>query len=321
MQLINIVTDRENWQVDIDDFSICRSWKDEAIATGFPDNNDLWDWCLYELRKKASEFTASPRGTVFVLDSASRVCKSDRWVGSSLYDDLKLDTESIDLSPWMLPYVFGVSPIRTTGQHITLDNFLDCMTVGAVRAASGWDPDRLNNGDPSFYSGKSQWLATAVSFSSEDSSVTIKSPINNLHPVEQKRIYTAVEHLVADVIDDWNHTLLYKALPRGVSRIIPSDNICRACSAGNFEACSCRIDFREYSAWANGREDNVAPRARRERNWNPVLALDGAYSTSKKIYDNVSLRDGFKDRELQIYVEIATINVNPNGSVSPDSVQ
>ncbi|ATY62776.1 hypothetical protein A9K55_007704 [Cordyceps militaris] len=232
-----------------------------------------------------------------------------------------MHAQSLHLSPWMFPFTFEISPIRTDGHFITRDNFLDSMTVGGIRRLSFWDPDAMHNGHPSYYSGKSQWLATDVRFSSNSGAISIISPVNNLHPVRHKPIYTAVEYLVSDLIDDWNQTLLYKTLARGVSRIQPNPFKCEACSDGSFHLCSCSVEFRESSAWANDRQNNVEPNAWFERGWNPVMALDGKYASSRRSYDNVSLRDGFRDRGLQIYLEIMTINLDKGGSVSPESAR
>ncbi|OAA70782.1 hypothetical protein LEL_09373 [Akanthomyces lecanii RCEF 1005] len=321
MRLVNDITDRKDWQTLVNDFSACRAWKSEAFENYFPDNNSLWEWCLFELQRKATEFTTRNQRSVFVLDSASRVCKSDRLVGSGFIAKLKVDTQFLHISPWMFPFIFDISPIRTDGEDITLDNFLNSMTVGAIRRLSSWDPDALNNGHPSYYSGRSQWVATDVRFSDDGAHVSIISPVNNLHPIKHKPVYTALEHLVSDIIEDWNQTLLYKTLARGVSRIRPKPFKCAACSAGTFSLCYCPINFRESSAWANGRQNNTPLNAWYERGWNPVMALDGRYSSSRKVYDNVSLRDGFKDRGLQIYVEITTISLDENGNVTTDSTQ
>lgn len=60
---------------------------------------------------------------------------------------------------------------------------------------------------------------------------------------------------------------------------------------------------------ADDRLKDAEPEVRSKPGWNPVTAIDGGYANSKKMYDNVSLRKGFKDRGLQVYVEILTINV------------
>lgn len=317
MRLVNDITDRDDWQAKIADFSTCQAWREETFASYFPKSLTLWDWCVFELRKKAAEFASSH--SVFVLDSASRIRKSDRLVGTSLFENLSFYAQSAELSPWMLPFVFEVSPIRIDGRPITLDNFLDAMTVGAICPRSNWDPDRLNNGDPVYYSGKSQWLATDVQFSSNGDGINIVSPVNNLHPHQHKPLYIALEHLLPGLIDDWNQTLLYKALPRGVSRIRPKLYKCGACSADILSSCSCTVDFRDSSAWADDRLDNSPPDTWHERRWNPVLALDGRFASSRRIYDEVSLRDGFRDRGLQIYVEIFTMTFGTDDAASTDS--
>ncbi|TQV90058.1 hypothetical protein IF1G_11285 [Cordyceps javanica] len=320
MRFVNDITERADWQTHVKNFSECRAWKKETFASYFSESNDIWDWCLFELQKKATEFTRSKQRSVFVLDSASRVCKSDRFKGSTMLARLSLDTQSLDLSPWMLPFVFDVSPLRTDGRPITLKNFLDSMTVGATCRRSVWDTDRLNNGNPLYYSSKEQWLATDVKFSSGNDTVTIISPINNLHPIKGKSIYKALEHVVSSLIDDWNQTLLYKTLARGTSRIIRRLYECSACSTDASDPCSCTVDFRAFSAWANDEQNNVVPNHCSETDWDPVRALDEHYANSRKIYDDISLREGFKDRGLQIYVEILTIRLDSDGSVSTDTV-
>lgn len=324
MRFVNDITEQADWQTRVKNFSECRAWKEEAFTNYFPANIDIWDWCLFELQKKATEFIRSRQRSVFVLDSASRICKSDRFVGSKMFDKLSLTAQSLelDLSPWMLPFIFEVSPLRTDGRPITLENFLDSMTVGATCRRSVWDADRLNNGNPLYYSSTSQWLATDVKFGENDT-ITIISPINNLHPIRGKVIYTALEELVSSLIDDWNQTLLYKTLARGASRIIPRRYKCAACSASAsvFDLCSCAVEFRDHSVWANDEQNNVIPNDCSEAEWNPIRILDGGYASSRKMYDNISLRDGFKDRGLQIYVEILAIKLDSGGSVSTDSVQ
>ncbi|OAA60780.1 hypothetical protein ISF_05819 [Cordyceps fumosorosea ARSEF 2679] len=194
------------------------------------------------------------------------------------------------------------------------------MTVGAICPRSNWGPDRLSNGDPSYYSGRSQWLATDVKFSNKDNSVFLISPINNLHAARHKPLYAALEYLISDLIDDWNGVLLYKALARGVSRVKPQLYRCSACSEGAPGMCSCPVNFRESLAWANDRQNNVASDTWHESRWNPILALDGRFASSRRIYDEISLRDGFKERGLQIYVEIVSIELDADGSISADSV-
>lgn len=146
MNLVNDITDRDDWQAKIADFSTCQACREEEFASYFPKSLTLWDWCVFELRKKAAEFASSR--SVFVLDSASRIRKSDRLVGTSLFENLKFHAQSVELSPWLLPFVFEVSPIRIDGRPIAFDNFLDAMTVGAICPRSNWDPRSLEQRGP-----------------------------------------------------------------------------------------------------------------------------------------------------------------------------
>ena len=174
-------------------------------------------------------------------------------------------------------------------------------------------------GEPCYYSNVSQWLATNIEFTGNGNDVRIISPINNLHPQRNSFIYTAVEKIVSESIHDWNQTLMYKTIARDPSRIKPQSKRCRSCSVVDGSPCSCRIDFRRYSAWAEGRDDNNERDAWSDTFWNSVSAMDGEYSSSRRLYDDISLREGFGNKDLQIYIEISRLELAANNVVLDES--
>ncbi|KAK6084039.1 hypothetical protein SCUP515_14001 [Seiridium cupressi] len=78
---MNSLTDKPNWHVKIFDDEIVAKWRKEAL--GMPLMNEkAWDWCLTELRDEAKDFETT--GRTLVLDTASRVSKSDTLVDEAL---------------------------------------------------------------------------------------------------------------------------------------------------------------------------------------------------------------------------------------------
>lgn len=319
-RVINEVTDKKSWHIDIDDYSICLAWKKDAVSNSTGIINDaLWEWCTFELRKKAKEFSGLVK-SVFVLDAASRVCKSDRLAGTDFLTKLTHNTRRITVSPWLYPFRYGKSPVRTDGVSITLDNITQCIGRGTVPSSPFWyDADDPCNGRKQYYSNKWQWAATDVKFTGVSNQVRIVSPINNLHPFKHKFIYTAVESLISDSVPIWNQILLYKALPRGISRVKPQPNRCLACSEEKPHSCSCKIELREYSGWATGKDDTKESTTRKR--WNPIAAMDGYYESSNRLYDNISLSKAFQDRGFQVYVEVSKVEIDSDGFICKDGSQ
>lgn len=325
LHLINSLTDKKDWHVNINDFSVCQTWREEAFTSRlahFPMSTMLWEWCLFEMRMKGAKYSSEP-GSIAVLDSASHIRKSDTLMGTTTLQSLETGSKDLSISPWMYPYIFGHTPVKWDGVEVTLDNAADCVGTGAVHHYQFWESKKKNGGQKLFYSNKWQWLATDVRFTGDESdhSVRIISPINNLCPTEHRPLYTAIESIISNSVADWNKVLLYKTLARGVSRIKPQLHRCLSCYRGDTAWCTCEVKFREFSAWADDRLNNTEPDAWRESAWNPIRAIDGGYVNSKKIYDRLCLRKGFAECGLQVYVEIFKIEVEPHGSVNEENAR
>src|SRR5690554_3667609 len=83
-------SDKDNWHTDILSDEIAAKWREEV----FPENNNIpkesmrqisaraWDWCLAELRHKASRFEETQ--FVRLMDAGAAACKSDTLVSESL---------------------------------------------------------------------------------------------------------------------------------------------------------------------------------------------------------------------------------------------
>ncbi|KAG2003632.1 hypothetical protein CC2G_004221 [Coprinopsis cinerea AmutBmut pab1-1] len=128
LQLMNAITDKENWHVKIFDDAIASKWKAEAIeaaqaafraqyAREFrrpPTNLDTWpiltaprdessmtpamaDFCIAELRHKARSFQNSPNGAIVVYNGD--VVKSDSAVSPEVKSALQKAVEPLENVP------------------------------------------------------------------------------------------------------------------------------------------------------------------------------------------------------------------------------
>lgn len=319
LRLINDITDLPNWHEGANDFSVCQSWKGDSFLK-YVDGTFLWEWCMFELRKKATEFQRSSQ-SIAIFDSASSVLKSDRLINSSLLRKLQQATLYIHLSPWLHVFSFGQTPILANGSGITLEAAVKYVGSSSQRLVlrHGYEHIATYAGELAYYSNIGSWIATEIKFTGDDNQVKITTPINNLHPYKYSFIYRAIEDIISHSIEDWNRALLYKTTPREPSRIKPQQYQCYHCSGLKDPPCSCRIDLRPYSAWLNGKEDNEDREFWSEAFWNPVIAMDGGYANSRKLYDNISLSKAFAKRGLQVYIEIERLEVKRGNEVKEES--
>lgn len=313
---MDYITDQKNWQHDVFDFDAVRDWRTTAFSE-YISEPIIWEWCIFELLKKAKDYIKTPQ-YMFALDSASRVCKSDRLKHTSLLDLLKKNTELRSSSPSLYPFIFAQSPLRADGVAVTLDNFITSIGRGIVPPRPFWDTDGWS-GEMQYYSKSSQWLASDIKFTGNGNSVQFVSPINNLHPRRHQLLYTAIERLISESVSEWNQVLLYKTLPRNGTRVKPQRRCCNACAGTSSAACSCTIRLNKFSEWATGHASYGTQFALETRSWSPKLAMDGKYANSRKLYDNISLSRAFRDRGLQVYVELFNIELDADGSMPTES--
>ncbi|KAH8646799.1 hypothetical protein BX600DRAFT_476947 [Xylariales sp. PMI_506] len=148
--VMNQLTDRPKWYVDVHDDRVVARWREETFAT-MPLMSDMaWDWCLKELRDKADYFC--DKHHVRVLDTGSCVCKSDTEMLSSLGASFRqaalpllqqqenelgrkrnsqgdIDRQSSQLlrlvDPLLYPLVYGRSLVLAGGGTVDLPNIFD----------------------------------------------------------------------------------------------------------------------------------------------------------------------------------------------------
>ncbi|GLA11531.1 hypothetical protein AnigIFM62618_005497 [Aspergillus niger] len=152
--VMNRLTDRPNWHVDVFDDEVVARWRQDSSASIAMNpllSNRAWDWCVQELRDKATEFRQ--KGHIRVLDTGSCVCKTDhvaalrtgelagefrravKPVLRSLMQSGRLDWRSKNrlsiVDPTLFPLVYGRSLVLTDGGRVDLENVL-----GAYQSAT-----------------------------------------------------------------------------------------------------------------------------------------------------------------------------------------
>ncbi|KAJ3494923.1 hypothetical protein NLG97_g3761 [Lecanicillium saksenae] len=315
IQLMNDITEEENWYTRVREFDSVQRWKRTAISQ-FNLDSDTWDWCLFELIGKAEKYSQR-EASILALDAASRVYKTDRFGDTDLFKELTKNTLGRSISPWLYPFIYAGSPIRADGRSVRLDNITDCIGGGSVPPKPFWDND-CSSGEEKYYSDTSQWLPADMKFT--DNSIRFNSSINNLHPIQHKPLYAAIETLISESLPDWNQVLLYKSLQRNGPRIQPQNLRCHSC-VDTEDSCTCTVQLGNFAEWSRG---NISPGVvapPENENWSAIEAINGVYTDSRKLYNEISLRQAFAKRGLQVYVELASIDIGANGVMSQESSQ
>jgi hypothetical protein len=73
--IMNELTDRRNWHMDIFNQDVVDLWRDEILGSTPLMSEKAWEWCVAELRDKGAYL--KDHGYFRVLDTGSCVCKSD----------------------------------------------------------------------------------------------------------------------------------------------------------------------------------------------------------------------------------------------------
>lgn len=232
MQIMNVITDKPEWERKVFDEHIIAKWREEVAQSGHDATPKMMDWIVKELQWKAGILEQT--GFVEVFDAG--VVKSDTVVSKELQDELKQavvpfenvpeeekdyhpgsDNKVVNLvHPSLFPVIYGrthVLPDRTIG----LDDCIDSMGEGhwlpSPKEAEA-SPERgpysyRTQPHPAVLSTKFQWLPCDVKIT-EDGGCQILSYINNAHPDKHRALYEVVEKILARTIPLWEQSLSEK---------------------------------------------------------------------------------------------------------------
>lgn len=201
-------------------------------------NDKAWDWCLLELRDKATYFEKN--NTVLAFDTESPVCKSDTLIDDDLRRELISATEPLRnvleaqrdwhpnsndqvlnlVHPSLFPLVYGKTSVLMRGGKVPLDNVLssykDAEVAPVIMIPHRTPAERWQGGGT--WSSRFTWLPCEVEFDGPRSrDVRITSYINNLHP-RHKDVYSTIEKVIGLAIEPWND-ILVKGWGRAPARI------------------------------------------------------------------------------------------------------
>ncbi|TFK70985.1 hypothetical protein BDN72DRAFT_491378 [Pluteus cervinus] len=233
MRLMDLVTDKPDWDRKVNDPEIVAKWRAEALGASdkLDTSERMVDCCIAELRHKAKLLQEYCAVSVFTGD----VVKSDTILPDSLrlalieavrpLEDVppklqdwhpRSDDTVLDLvHPSLYPLVYGRSRVLTHGRT-TLDDSIERCGQGEVIPVPG--PPKPQSSKTSRkssrtprrsayepYSDKFQWLPCEVDISDDGTKIT--SYINNLHPHHHKELYGLIEQVISAAIPLWNMTL------------------------------------------------------------------------------------------------------------------
>ncbi|KAJ1705717.1 hypothetical protein G4B11_008503 [Aspergillus flavus] len=234
LNLMETLTDRPGWYNLVFDKSTVAKWSEEAMTRPMM-SRKAWDWCLAELRDKATRFKET--GQILVLNSGSAVCKSDTIIPSSVGLKIKQFVASLSdelggrkdwepssnkqiwniIDPSLFPLVYGQTRVLVNGGCVPLEQTLETYGQGEVAPRHDQDRERLErlpntyrNARSLLFSHRFQWLPCEVEFCGPVGSTDIRitSYINELHPSRQRSFYETLEEVMSQVIEPWNETLI-----------------------------------------------------------------------------------------------------------------
>ncbi|PPQ86637.1 hypothetical protein CVT25_006821 [Psilocybe cyanescens] len=331
LQLMNTITDKPDWNTKVNNPEIAKKWKEEALTSGADITSKMVDWCLDELRYKASLIPqdASPpvvvyNGDVVKSDTALSIefkqalqeamTKFEDAIPNKLKDWHPGSDEKVwDLvHPSLFPLVYGRTRILERGtSQTTLDDCIKRCGQGKIAEV----PDR-NDGDRS-HSKKFQWLPCEVDISGENPKIT--TYIDNLHPIHEKHLYSFIETVIKESIPLWDLTLAplrnyfthqlrikYTTVDHAPEGENNPDIVGPPVSTQEENAVNLGQEEKQVE---DGNEDEEDPE---EEVRGPEIRPEPELPFSPlKTPPNFSLKDTYKQRGLQVIVKLANIELTP----------
>ncbi|EQB45621.1 hypothetical protein CGLO_15478 [Colletotrichum gloeosporioides Cg-14] len=348
MWFIEQITNKPDWHVKVFNDDIAAKWKAEVMAVDWTSvglkyahfDDDMFEWCLEELRQKAKLYEAT--GIIPVFDYSAAVIKSDNALTPEIKEELKKavamledvpdahkdwhpgsDEKVLDLvHPSLWPLAYGTTRILSD-KRIPLADTMNYCGGGEVIPTPDEDVDLC-------WSTKFQWLPCEVEL--DDDKPRIASYINNLHPTKHADLYSVIEKVLGkvvplwDVVHRWPEEFEFQRLwmPK-VGRCCTTPEIC------NKGPYWCRPESRPQEPDEQPREEDEyndnyedsddEPESltwRRDKIWyNATHPLSRPnippYTRMPITGEDVRLQNGFFDNaeRIQVIVKLANIHLTP----------
>ncbi|KAJ6002462.1 Protein of unknown function DUF4246 [Penicillium sp. IBT 35674x] len=321
MRVMNNITDKPAWDQKIFDEQITAKWREEISQSGQDVSSRMMDWIFDELQWKAR--THQDKGAIYVFDSG--VVKSDIAIPQQIRQALKdavaplenipendkdyhpgSDQKVVDLvHPSLFPVIYGrtrVLPDRVIGLDDCLGSMGEGELIPVPLEEDSSIPPSERGESPTVLSRKFQWLPCDVEMT-KDGGSRILSYINNSHPIKHRALYEVVEKIIAQTIPLWNmslitrhserrHRIEYKGVEYGEAPE-PEPTV----PEGDYDEDK---HCEDHWAWLASRPIKQPEPGRFDRTY----TLD--------YYDKaVNLREQFKERNLQVIVKLANIELTP----------
>lgn len=143
LRLMNSITDKPQWYLHTHDLAVTAEWAREAMDIPLI-SEAAWDWCLAELRDKAELYKSA--GFTHVLDSASRLCKSDTLIPTALVERIAAEVDELAarengelIDPDLFPLKFVETPVLVEGGAVGCDDAIDRVCEGEPSPRENWD--------------------------------------------------------------------------------------------------------------------------------------------------------------------------------------
>ncbi|KAL9011947.1 MAG: hypothetical protein Q9173_003250 [Seirophora scorigena] len=206
----------------------------------------MLDWCVQEVRDRAIQFHHT--GVIPALDHG--VYKSDTIVGSALnlalrtsltrlervsgYDKFHRSeaSQTFIVDPHLYPLRFGLTRYRSSAMSAPKD----CIRLSGKGTSRSLFPpqvngtlnDRWSYNITNAFSLCLQWLPCDISFDEDTCKARITSYINNVHPLNDGKLYIVANELLSAFIPMLNNTLMAVKTPHLFDpRIDPEKRISR----------------------------------------------------------------------------------------------
>lgn len=327
MQIMNVITDKPEWDHKVFDEQVTSTWRQEAARSGEDVTPKMMDWIIKELQWKAGILQKT--GYVQVFDDG--VLKSDTAISKELQIAVKdavaaledvpeeekdyhpdSDDKVVDLvHPSLFPVIYGrtrVVPDRVIGLEHCLDSFGQGQTLPQPS-----DKEAVPQGssgltaDPSVapeLSTKFQWLPCDFEYA-ENGRCHILSYINNAHPIKHRALYEVVERILAHTMPLWQKSLTDK--PPQSERIVFKDVEYEEDTVPCPQPTDPSVDvprlmderayYRLVDAWWDSRRI--------------VRPEPGQFTVRKSLHDDLDFRKHFPDTKFQVIVKLANIELKP----------
>ncbi|KAJ5670593.1 uncharacterized protein N7477_005956 [Penicillium maclennaniae] len=327
MRVMNTITDKPDWERKVFNEDITNKWRKEVSESGQGVSKAMMDWIVKELQwktdglKKDCFISVFDNGVVKSDCAISEDLKRQLMEGAAPFENIPedqkdyhpgSDNQVLDLVHQSLfPLVYGRTHILRD-RVIGLDDCLNSVGQGEVLPVPPRPklPVRYHaqSREPYPISWKFQWLPCDVEFNrSEPGSepeCRITSYINNVHPLEHKALYRAIEKILDRTIPLWNQSLTRSS--QWGERIADADQFYYA--GEHEEPEPVQGEDEDERVYWDRREDWAAAR---------LFVLPEPHAEFRPpnqhpVEERLDLRKKFKDTGLQVIVKLANIELTPD---------